>query len=230
LEDNMNIQERMIDKRTFRIAVIAVAAAVLLAAAAYLFGTGLRADTSASVAPSPLGSSLTDVRQARVPAPVALSASSLDARGARTIVSAAKAASLAALAKSRSDFYGDLNAAAAASRWASVAARDQSLARFYMAVNATNAAADASRSASLVANPAEFSSNQSVWALTEAARATNRPESSSNQSVWALTARSASLAKSRSDSYGDLNNSPAAVDPYQNEWMGFASPESVDAK
>ena len=48
----MNTQERMIDNRTFRIAVIAVAAAVLLAAAAYLFGTGLRADTSASVAPA----------------------------------------------------------------------------------------------------------------------------------------------------------------------------------
>ena len=48
----MNTMERMIDKRTFRIAVIAVAAAVLLAAAAYLFGAGLRADTSASVAPA----------------------------------------------------------------------------------------------------------------------------------------------------------------------------------
>ena len=100
----MNPQVRMIETRTFRIAVIAVAAAVLLAAAAYLFGTGLRADTSASVAPSPLGSSLINVRQARAAAPSALGANSLDARGARTILSAARAASLAALAKSRSDF------------------------------------------------------------------------------------------------------------------------------
>ena len=37
----------MIEKRTFRIAVIAVATAAVLVIAAYLFGTGLRADVSA---------------------------------------------------------------------------------------------------------------------------------------------------------------------------------------
>jgi hypothetical protein len=141
LEDNMNMQERMIDRRTFRIAVIAVAAAVLLAAAAYLFGAGIRADTSASVAPSPLGSSLTDVRLARVAAPSALGANSLDARGARTIVSAVRAASLAALEKSRSDFHADQNATAEAARWDAIAAGDKWLVVFYGAVNATNAAA-----------------------------------------------------------------------------------------
>ncbi len=44
----MNTQVRTIDTRTFRIAVIAVAGAAVLVLAAYLFGTGLRADTSAS--------------------------------------------------------------------------------------------------------------------------------------------------------------------------------------
>ena len=67
----MNTQERMNEKRTFRIAVIAVATAAVLVIAAYLTGTGLRADTSASGA---------------------------------------------ALAKSRSDFYADLNNSAAAGR------------------------------------------------------------------------------------------------------------------
>jgi hypothetical protein len=103
----MNTQERMNDTRTFRIAVIAVAAVAVLAIAAYLFGTNLRADTSASVAPSPLGSSLTVVREAPAAAPSALGASSLDARGARTNLSAARAASLAALEKSRADFHAD---------------------------------------------------------------------------------------------------------------------------
>ena len=116
----MNTQGQMIDTRTFRIVVIAVAAAVLLAAAAFILGTGLRADTSVSVAP-------------------------------------VRSASLAALANSRTDFYGDMIAAEAASRWASVAARDVSLARFFMAVNATNAAADAS------ATPGQYATGQYQW-------------------------------------------------------------------
>jgi hypothetical protein len=60
-------------------------------------------------------------------APSALSANSTDARGARTTLSAARAASLAALARSRSDFYGDLNnsASAAASSSAGLYAAGQ---------------------------------------------------------------------------------------------------------
>jgi hypothetical protein len=46
----------------FRSIVIALLAVVALAGAAFFFGTGLRADTAQSVAPSPLGSSLTNVR------------------------------------------------------------------------------------------------------------------------------------------------------------------------
>jgi hypothetical protein len=149
VEDNMNMQERMDDKRTFRIAVIAVAAAVLLAAAAYLFGTGLRADTPASVAPAPVGANLGSAEEARAVAPAALSVSSLDARGARTTLSAVRAASLAALEKSRSDFHADQNAAAAAARWAAVAAADKDFAIFYRDVNATNAAVEVARLASL---------------------------------------------------------------------------------
>jgi hypothetical protein len=177
-EDNMNTQERINDNRTFRIAVIAVAAAVLLAVAAYLYGAGLRADTSASVAPSPLGSSLTAVREARAVAPSALGAYSTDARGARTILSAARAAALAALAKSRSDFYADLNNSAAASRWAAVAAHDVSLARFYGAVNATNAAAAASSPAGLSAP------GQSQWIKPEGIKASGAAGSAADQYQW----------------------------------------------
>ena len=110
----MNVQgQRLFDTRGFRIAAIAVAAAVVLGVAAYFFGTGLQADTSASVAPSPLGSSLTAVRES----------SSVDYVGRLINASeAAKAASLAALAESRSDFYADLSNSAAASRAASAAA------------------------------------------------------------------------------------------------------------
>jgi hypothetical protein len=163
----MNTQERMVDWRTFRIAAIAVAVVAVLVLAAYLFGNSLQADTSASVAPSPLGSSLTNSRQSAAVAPSFTGASSLDSRGARTTLSAERAAALAALAKSAADFHAEQNAAAEAARWAAVAAADKDLARFYSAVIATNAAADQAR--------------------------------------------------------------PAAADPYQNEWMGFTSPESVGA-
>jgi hypothetical protein len=106
-------EQRFFDTRGFRIAVIAVAAAVVLGVAAYFFGTGLQADTSASVAASPLGSSLTAVRER----------SSEDYVGRLINASAAaRETSLAALAKSRSEFYAELNNSAAASRAASAAA------------------------------------------------------------------------------------------------------------
>ena len=100
--------QRFFSTREFRIAVIAIAAVAALAVGAYLFGSGLQADTSASVAPSPLGSSLTAVRESP----------SLDYVGRLISASeASRAAALAALAKSGADFHADQsNAAAAASR------------------------------------------------------------------------------------------------------------------
>jgi hypothetical protein len=111
--------------------------------AAYFFGTGLRADTAKSVAASPIGSSLSNVRESS------------------SVAASPLGSSLTAVRESRlDDYYG----------------------RF------TNSSA-AANSASLVA-----------------------------------------LAKSRSDFYADLNNSATAADSYQNEWMGFTSPESVGAR
>jgi predicted negative regulator of RcsB-dependent stress response len=113
-EDKMNAQgQEFFGTRGFRIGVIAALAVVVLAGAAYFFGTGLRADTSASVAPSPIGSSLTAVRESISKDYVErLSDSS----------AAARSASLAALAKSRSDFYAELNNSAAAATSGSSAA------------------------------------------------------------------------------------------------------------
>jgi hypothetical protein len=48
----MNTQERTIEKTTFRIPAIAVAAVAVLVLAAYLFGIGLRAGTPVSLASS----------------------------------------------------------------------------------------------------------------------------------------------------------------------------------
>jgi hypothetical protein len=130
-------EQRFFDTRGFRIAVIAVAAAVVLGVAAYFFGTGLRADTSASVAPSPLGSSLTAVRER----------SSEDYVGRLINASAAaRETSLAALAKSRSEFYAELNNSAAASRAASAAAG-----RFADRYDRMNSSSAAARAASLSA-------------------------------------------------------------------------------
>jgi hypothetical protein len=104
--DYMNTTtQELFGTRGFRIAVIAVAAAIVLAAAAYLFGTGLRADTSASVAPSPLGSSLTNVRES-------LSEDYVDRLMNES--TAARAASLAA-AGSFADRYDRIDSSSAAS-------------------------------------------------------------------------------------------------------------------
>ena len=101
----MNTQERMIDKRTFRIAVIAVAAAVLLAAAAYLFGAGLRADTSASVAAVSRAAALSAQAQRRADFYADLNNSAS---------AASRAAALSAQAQRRADFYADMNNSARA--------------------------------------------------------------------------------------------------------------------
>ena len=161
-------QERFFDTRVFRIAVIAVAAIAVLALAAYWFGTGLRADAPASVAPSPLGSSLTAVR----------ASTSEDYVGRLINASeAAKAASLAALAKSRSDFYAELNASAAsregtvgrlispsaAARLTALAALAKSRADFHAELNASAATA---RTASSRLSAAEYAAKSGIPAAT----------------------------------------------------------------
>jgi hypothetical protein len=226
LEDKMSTQERMNDSRTFRITAIAVAAAAVLVIAAYLFGTNLRADTQASVAPSPLGSSLTVVRAAPVVAPSAFGASSLDARGARTTLSAARAAALAELAKSRSDFYADQNNSAAAARSASLIALAKSRSDFY---------ADQSNSARAVVAPAAVpavsirASHYARLGNLTAAEAAGLGNIAPGEATLAASyyARLGSLTAAEAASLGNI--APAA-DPYQDEWMGFTAPESVGAK
>jgi hypothetical protein len=123
-EDNINMQgQSFFDTRGFRIAVIAVAALAILALAAYWFGSGLRADTSASVAPSPLGSSLT-VDKARTASAAAgfASAGSFSADYASLGLPAA-----VVVGESRSaDVYGSSSAMAWDARLASAAAREES--------------------------------------------------------------------------------------------------------
>jgi hypothetical protein len=151
----MNIQQqRFFDTRGFRIGVLAVLAAAALAGAAFWFGTGLRADTTQSVARSPLGSSLTAVRESRSEDYFGrLINSSAAARSAAPVMArfgdrydrmssssaAATSASLAALAESRTGFNAQLNSLSAAARSVSLAAMDASWAEFY-GVNASPAA------------------------------------------------------------------------------------------
>ena len=148
--------QRFFDTRGFRIAVIAAAAVVVLVGAAYWFGTGLQADTSASVAPSPLGSSIANVREVQSVAPSPLGSSLTAVRGIDS-ATAAKAASLAALAKSRSDFYAELNASAAgAARATSLAGLAKSRSDFYAELNASAAAARGALMAELAERWAPF--------------------------------------------------------------------------
>jgi hypothetical protein len=115
VEENMNAQERMIDRRTFRIAAIAVAAVAVLVLAAYLFGTGLRADTSA------LGANSADVRAAAVAAQAQRRAD-FYADVNNSAKATTRAAAVAAQAQRRADFYADVNNSAKAARQAAAAA------------------------------------------------------------------------------------------------------------
>ena len=92
----MNTQgQQFVGAREFRIGVIAVLAVVVLASAAYFFGTALRADTSASVAPSLAANPQADFYAAL-----------------NNAAAASRSASLAA--NPQADFYAALNNAAAA--------------------------------------------------------------------------------------------------------------------
>jgi hypothetical protein len=204
----MNMQQqRVYGTRGFRIGVIAALAVVVMAVAAYWFGTGLRADTTQSVARSPLGSSLTAVRESRSEDYVGRLINSS---------SASRSASLAALANSRSNFYGDLNVAAAAAKWASVAAADRNWAIFYSALNSTNAAADAAAN-SRVASPAALDKGLMDQGIRPSAGSSSGMVESSAvdqyQNEW--------MGFSAPESVG-AKSSP--VDSYQNEWMGFSAP------
>jgi hypothetical protein len=115
----------------FRSIVIALLAVVALAGAAFFFGTGLRADTAQSVAPSPLGSSLTNVRgsqsvdyvgrlinssaAARSVAASPLGSSLTNVRGSQSVARSPLGSSLTAVRQSRfEDRYDRMNTSSAA--------------------------------------------------------------------------------------------------------------------
>jgi hypothetical protein len=101
------------DMRGFRIGVIAILAVAVLAGAAFWFGTGLRADTSQSVARSPLGSSLTAVRESQSVARSPLGSSLTAAREIQSVARSPLGSSLTAVRVSR---VNTSSAAASASR------------------------------------------------------------------------------------------------------------------
>jgi hypothetical protein len=124
----------------FRSIVIALLAVVALAGAAFFFGTGLRADTAQSVAPSPLGSSLTNVRgsqsvdyvgrlinssaAARSVAASPLGSSLTNVRGSQSVARSPLGSSLTAVRQSRfEDRYDRMNTSSAAVTSASSADR-----------------------------------------------------------------------------------------------------------
>jgi hypothetical protein len=104
--------QHVFNTQGFRIGVIALVAVALLAGGAFWFGAGLRADTSQSVAPSPLGSSLTAVRESQ----------SIDYVGRLSRSSAAVPSASAQWSQS-DDYVGRLSRSSAAESPASPAAQ-----------------------------------------------------------------------------------------------------------
>jgi hypothetical protein len=132
--------QRFFDSRGFRFAVIAFAAVVVLAVAAFLFGTGLQADTSTSVAPSPLGSSIANVREVQSVAPSPLGSSIANVREVQSVAPSPLGSSIANVREVQSVARSPLGSSltgvrgidsAAASRAASLAALAERWAPFY---------------------------------------------------------------------------------------------------
>jgi hypothetical protein len=117
----MNTQtQHFYNTQEFRIGVIGLLAVVALAAGAFWFGTGLQAETSPSVAPSPLGSSLTAVRESQAVARSPLGSSLTAVRESQAVARSPLGSSLTAVRNSQSlDYVDRLSSAYAANTSAS---------------------------------------------------------------------------------------------------------------
>jgi hypothetical protein len=100
-------RQSFFNTRELRTIVIAFLAVAALAGAAYWFGTGLSADTVASVAPSPLGSSLTNVRESPAVAPSPLGSSLTNVRESPAVAPSPLGSSLTNVRGSQSGDYSD---------------------------------------------------------------------------------------------------------------------------
>jgi len=139
----MSIQTKATsNSRGLRVTLFAFLAVAALAAAAFWFGTGLRADTSASVAPSPLGSSLTNVRESLSVAPSPLGSSLTNFRESRSVARSPLGSSLTAVRTRPSEDYVDrlINSSAAATSASRAAIR---FADRYDRMSSSSAAASA---------------------------------------------------------------------------------------
>jgi len=170
-----NQRQRSFGARGFRVAVSAVAAVVVLAGGAYLFGSRLRADSSASVARSPLGSSLVVVPASRADFSIYMNNSAVSAR--------AEQAALAALSPSESqaDFstYMSNSAVRTRAEQASLAALSPSESQadfsIYMSNSAVRARAEQAAQAAL--SPSESVADFSIYMDNSAVSARARQAS-----------------------------------------------------
>jgi hypothetical protein len=226
----MNTQvQRLFDTRGFRIGVIAALAVAVLALAAYWFGTGLMADSSASVAPSPLGSSLTNVRESRSEDYVGrLINSSAAARSSSADYASFGLPVFSAVARSSSADYASFGLLVF-----SAAARSSST-----GLSTADYAAKFSIPAAAVSRGESLAILRERWApfyasLDNALRAAGARPS-------ALSSIGGMVESSAADQYQfawmgfiapeSVEAKPSAADSYQYEWMGFIAPESVEVK
>jgi hypothetical protein len=149
-----------------------VAAAAVLVLGAYLFGTGLQADTSASVAPSALGSSAANARSLQSVARSPLGSSLTAVREASASSSVVDYASLglSSAAATQPESLAELEA-----RWAS----------FYAGLDKAMTAAGARPSRQTSSSVIESSgSAQSTWIKPEGIDPSAATESAAEQYQW----------------------------------------------
>jgi hypothetical protein len=190
-------RQQFTDTHGVWILVIAFLAAVVLFGGAFFFGTVLSADTVESVAPSPLGSSLTNVRES-VPADYVerLSNASAVASSASAGLSTADYASfgLPAFAAARSaspaasrfaDRYDRMSSSSVAATSASQKALDERWAAFYAGLDKAMTAAKARPSQGSSSSIVESSAaDQSPWIKPEGVKPSAAAGSAADESPW----------------------------------------------
>jgi hypothetical protein len=172
VEDNMNMQERMDDKRPLRIAAIAVAAVAVLVLAAYLFGNGLRADTSAS------GANSADARGVALAAQVQRR-TDFHADQGNSARATVRAAALAAQAQRRADFHADQRNSAVATRLAALSPLSKGQGAIYEYLKNSTAAT----TPALLAAP-NSGNDEYPWIKPEGISPSGTSDSAADQSSW----------------------------------------------
>jgi hypothetical protein len=201
----MNTQgQQFFSTRVFQIALLAALALALMVGAAYFFGTRLSAETEQSVAPSPLGSSLSNVRGSQSVAPSPLGSSLTNFRESPSVARSPLGSSLQAPRERLSEDYVGRLIRSSAAATSAVRAASRFADRYDRMSSSSAAATSAVRAASRFADRYDRMSSSSATARSASAETYGRLS-------WLSTRASSASAGLSNIEYARKFGRPAAA-------------------